>query len=337
MFVFLKKIHYINIVRVIVFFLLTMLFIEAASSGGCIYTIALTQSESPFYFKDVIWMIRKVKYCECGCGQEARPGNRFINGHSQKGKPSWSKGKKQKEESEKRRKPFVEKYCECGCETLLQHANEGQTFIHGHNRKGKKGAAYWSGKSRSTETNRKVSETLKRKYVSGEIIHPFLGKKHLEKSIEKMKKSHKGQIAWNKDLTKETDDRVRRVSTVLIEGHASGRIKTHPTNKWSNTSIEIAIENELKKVSLKYEKQKHIKGVGFVDFFLPGFDLIIECDGDYWHNLEGRQERDVKRDFGSEFLHQYKTVRFWEHEINESPEKCMRKISKLIKKQGGKI
>ena len=181
------------------------------------------------------------------------------------------------------------------------------------------------------------NKLTKRKYVSGEIIHPFLGKKHLEKSIEKMKKSHKGQIAWNKDLTKETDDRVRRVSTVLIEGHASGRIKTHPTNKWSNTSIEIAIENELKKVSLKYEKQKHIKGVGFVDFFLPGFDLIIECDGDYWHNLEGRQERDVKRDFGSEFLHQYKTVRFWEHEINESPEKCMRKISKLIKKQGGKI
>jgi hypothetical protein len=38
------------------------------------------------------------------------------------------------------------------------------------------------------------------------------GKRHTPEAIAKMRKAHKGQVAWNKGLTKQTDERVRRFS-----------------------------------------------------------------------------------------------------------------------------
>lgn len=43
------------------------------------------------------------------------------------------------------------------------------------------------------------------------------GKKMTKESIEKMKKSHSGCIAWNKGLTKETDSRIAKYSKTIKE------------------------------------------------------------------------------------------------------------------------
>lgn len=104
-------------------------------------------------------------------------------------------------------------------------------------------------------------------------------------------------------------------------------------DKFKETSIEIAIEDKLKKAELNYQKQFHIKEVGIVDFFLPDYKIIIECDGDYFHNLPGAQQKDSNRDFMATFGDRYKVVRFWEHEINESSEKCIKRLFKIIKKR----
>jgi very-short-patch-repair endonuclease len=34
-----------------------------------------------------------------------------------------------------------------------------------------------------------------------------------------------------------------------------------------------------------------------LDFYLPDLDMVIECDGDYWHSLPGAKRRDQKRDY----------------------------------------
>ena len=89
--------------------------------------------------------------------------------------------------------------------------------------------------------------------------------------------------------------------------------------------------NELKKVNLNYQKQVAICKIGVVDFFLPKFNIIIECDGKYWHNKKDHKQRDATKNLIWSFNH-YKVFRFWEHEIKESPRKCINKVLKYINK-----
>lgn len=62
-----------------------------------------------------------------------------------------------------------------------------------------------------------------------------------------------------------------------------------------SSSLEQSMWEVLEKLGIVFEKQKHI-GPFFVDIFVPMENLIIECDGEYWHNLPGRPEKDRKRD-----------------------------------------
>jgi len=100
---------------------------------------------------------------------------------------------------------------------------------------------------------------------------------------------------------------------------------------YKNTSIEIAIEKELKKANLDYQKQVAICKIGVVDFFLPKYDVIIECDGDYWHNKTDTKQRDATKNLVWMF-NNYKVFRFWEHEINESPNNCIKAVLKYVNK-----
>jgi len=110
--------------------------------------------------------------------------------------------------------------CKCGCKKST--TREENNFIQGHNLKNRIVAV---------ETKRKISEALKginnpnygkhfsevtRKKMSKARKgkkNSFYGKQHSAKTREKMHKEHKkGQIAWNKNLTKETDDRVAGIA-----------------------------------------------------------------------------------------------------------------------------
>lgn len=95
-----------------------------------------------------------------------------------------------------------------------------------------------------------------------------------------------------------------------------------PNKKFNDTKIELKMESLLKTLGIEYQKQVSLCKIARVDFFIPNKNLVIECDGCYWHgcsihhpNRIFRQERDIKRD---EVLIQngIKVVRFWEHEIN---------------------
>ena len=59
--------------------------------------------------------------------------------------------------------------------------------------------------------------------------------------------------------------------------------------------------------------------------FLINDDIIVECDGDYWHNLSNIKEKDKIRD---KILTEngYKVFRFWEHEINDNVSNCINRI-----------
>lgn len=81
------------------------------------------------------------------------------------------------------------------------------------------------------------------------------------------------------------------------------------------TSIERKVAEWLKGLDIDFETQYSI-GPWVVDVFLPGLDVVIECDGDYWHSLEETVKRDRRKEY---YLrkHKFTLYRFTESEINK--------------------
>ena len=173
------------------------------------------------------------------------------------------------------------------------------------------------GRHHSIQSRLQMSKTKKGK------ISSFKGKHFTDEQKQKLSIAHSGQIPWNKGKksTIETRRKLREYSVA------------HPNRKFKDTTIELKIEAELQKRGITYEKQVPLCKIAIVDFYLPEYHIVIQCDGCYWHNCLihfpsfyiGRQERDAKQDAVLTY-YGFNVFRFWEHDINESSEKCINKI-----------
>ena len=169
------------------------------------------------------------------------------------------------------------------------------------------------------------------------------GKKATPEEIEKNRISHLGQIPWNKEKKigknivlslrlkgKQPKQWIGKKFTLgkrwkwTEESKQKLReyVVNHPCKKFKDTSIELKIEEELKERDISYKKQFPLCKVARVDFYLPDSKIVIQCDGDYWHNLINVKEKGIKQD-KILFENGYKVYRFWEHEINKSPKDCI--------------
>ena len=184
------------------------------------------------------------------------------------------------------------------------------------------------------DTKRKMSEKRKG------MITWMKGKHHTEKTKYKMSQLHKG-INNNFFGKKHSEETKRIISEKNKNPSAGTRLKMSESQsksyaegkqKRKDTDIELAMENSLNKEGITYEKQKYIKGVGCADFFLPHFNIIIECDGNFWHKRKGMPQRDITRDLKASF-NGYKTLRFWGSDILNNPPKCIKTIRLAIERR----
>jgi hypothetical protein len=60
------------------------------------------------------------------------------------------------------------------------------------------------------------------------------------------------------------------------------------------TSIEMTTANILEKLNIKFEREFPVGPFSF-DFFLPDFDVLVECQGEYWHSLPKAASRDAAK------------------------------------------
>lgn len=255
-------------------------------------------------------------------------------------------------------------------ETKCKIGNARRGQKHTEEAKRKVGEAS-KGRIVSQETKNKISNAMKNN-KNGIRNKSRKGKTFTIKTLKK--KNPKKKNPWNKGLTKETSEIVAQSSykrkgiipsqktrekiSIALKGKrkppfsnetkkrmsetrcmkiSSGEIKL--PHKYFDTSIEIAIEKQLKHNNYKYEKQKYIKNVGIVDFFLTDHNIIIECDGDFWHSSESMKytgmnmpQKDADRDLRALF-NGYETIRLWEKDIKEDSNNCLRRITTTIKKQ----
>jgi len=97
---------------------------------------------------------------------------------------------------------------------------------------------------------------------------------------------------------------------------------------YKGTSIEKAIESELIKLGINYESQARI-GRYLCDFYINDWNLVVECDGDYWHSLPENIQRDKKKDNWMK-ENGYNIIRLKESEIRKDAEACLIKHLSLL-------
>lgn len=151
-------------------------------------------------------------------------------------------------------------------------------------------------------------------------------KKHMNSHIPRTW-SNKG-TKWKFPMPQDERDRRRIASTGRkLSESAKQKVRewhiAHPNRNFKNTGIELKMAKFLDTLHISYVAQYPIKGIARVDFYVPLLNLVIQCDGCYWHNCPKhypnhhieQTAKDRKKD---NFLLErgYKLVRFWEHEIN---------------------
>jgi very-short-patch-repair endonuclease len=168
----------------------------------------------------------------------------------------------------------------------------------------------------SEETKEKMRQSaLGRKHpqwVKDKIANSMKGFKHSKETKEKMRLS-----ATGRKLSECTKEKIKlshvncdksRYENWIRAGHAASNVIS---------SIEIKVGEQLNLYGIRFVQQKKLfNGMFFVDFWLPEYQLVIECNGDYWHSLPEKIDRDKRLE--EYVLSKGKDILWlWEHEIND--------------------
>lgn len=136
--------------------------------------------------------------------------------------------------------------------------------------------------------------------------------------------------------TERTDDK-------LSQGARSNLMSKIKSNK---TSFELLFFDTLTKNDIFFEA--HPKGIlGHPDLIIWEVNLCIFLDSNFWHGWQyPRWKHKLKNDFWRDKIEKnrkrdrrttaklrrdgYKVIRLWEHQIKNSPEKCIDKIKYVL-------
>lgn len=172
------------------------------------------------------------------------------------------------------------------------------------------------------ESNRKRSETQKGRTFSKESIekmrqhalkrfskkknHPHYGKTFSKKHRENISKSLKGRTLDELHSPKKCEEIRKKIR----------KSRAKQIFPLKDSSIEIKIRGFLERLKIEYYQHKYmnIKHAYQCDFFIPSMNLVIECDGVYWHKYPTR--RDIDNIRTDELLKKgFRVLRLWEFEI----------------------
>jgi very-short-patch-repair endonuclease len=196
----------------------------------------------------------------------------------------------------------------------------------------------WKGKPLPKKTINKISETRKRLFKEGKIIPYWKDKifsnEHKNKlSNEKRRLFLTGKIVpWDKGMTgknaiwygkKHTEETKRKMK----------ESKKYQTKVFTSKQ-ELKIQSFLKLLNIYFIPHRYMSEINHAyqcDIFISSLNLVIECDGDYWHNYPIGNEIDHIRT--KELLDKgFKVLRLWQREINSMNIKDLKLIINKIKK-----
>lgn len=195
-----------------------------------------------------------------------------------------------------------------------------------------------NGKSRSYKdyvqrTQKFDKNTLESEYIDGKL--------NLYEIAEKYGVSPSGVLLYMRKLNIKTRNK-SEASILMYEKNPEIREKlrqlafdgiTGIHNKNFNrreTWIELAFEDFCLRNSIKYHKQYQIFNKGHRYDFLIGTNILVELDGNFWHNTEKQKKLDenyniLAQDNG------YAILRFTDQEIRKTKGKCFDRLIPLVR------
>ena len=106
-----------------------------------------------------------------------------------------------------------------------------------------------------------------------------------------------------------------------------GKLTLSSNKKKKDTKIEIIVKNALEKMGIIFSKNYPYNRFVF-NFYLPDYNFVIECQGDYWHGnsdyfniLNEVQIKNIKRDeIKKNYLdnNNFNYLFLWENEIHKN-------------------
>ena len=266
--------------------------------------------------------------CKCGCGELVE--KNYKRGHARRGRKNSAEHNAAIGKANKGNVRSVEAINKC-LHTKLEkygsfdHSDETKVKISKTAKE--RGVGKWMlGKTLSAETKAKISAAGKGRVVSqktrekigdankgskngmyGKSCRDFMSDVEYDQYIINLSKSKK---EWWKNYSQEKKDKW------ILRLKEQRKYQVLPVK---DTSIEIKIREFLDELSISYKQHKYIEDIdhGYqCDFFLEEYNMVIECDGDYWHNYPHYRDIDLIRT--QELLEQkYRVLRLWERDIKK--------------------
>ena len=185
-----------------------------------------------------------------------------------------------------------------------------------------------------TEYHRKIiSDRIKNKWKDKKyrqkLEKSLKGRKFSEEGKKALSEGQKGKIGYwtGKHLSEEHKRKISDSEKGKIPPWKGTKLSVDHKNKImksigkyfenNKSGIEIKVENQFLNYGIKYFTQKPLNNGHFIiDFYLPEYQLVIECNGDYWHSRPERKKRD--QELEEYVLSKEKDILWlWEHEIND--------------------
>lgn len=174
------------------------------------------------------------------------------------------------------------------------------------------------------------SETLFREYHMNNL--------NLYEIAKKYNMSASGVLYYARKLGIKTRDK-SEANKLLYQKHPELR-EIHRQNAYDGltgihnpnfnrreTKIEKLFEEYCKSNAIKYEKQYQINGEGHRYDFLVEEKIIVEVDGNYWHNTPKQKSLDQTHN-DIALSNGYIIIRFTDKEIKNTKGKCFDKLKK---------
>jgi len=157
--------------------------------------------------------------------------------------------------------------------------------------------------------------------VSFSAIRKILKKKGFKLRQKPSKRTIKKRMKTIKekglDFTQNLGKYAKKGSSLIQFRKMMKEVRAKQVFPVKDSSIEVKIQNFLKQLGIEFFTHQYMKEIehGYqCDILIPSMNLVIECDGDYWHKYPTGREIDHIRT--SELLEKgFKVLRLWECEI----------------------
>lgn len=159
-------------------------------------------------------------------------------------------------------------------------------------------------KNLSLATKRRFATPESRKVQSDRVR----GFKHTEEAKKKISDANRRNSARS--------DVKKKRSTSLRHAWSEGKFTGRKFHICSPTSIEQAVYNGLCLYNIEFKFQYSPEGYSKIYDFLVYPNILIECQGEYWHRLPGAKEKDQEKRMWA-INHGFYYIAYWGKEIRE--------------------